>query len=167
LQKQEQDAANGTSGQIVLQRPGEPPTVLSQQDVVGIMQQQQQLIQQLQEELQRKNNGNSTFSPPTPPPPPQQSQSSNTLQVPPQVAQRLNELENMVTMLQKQLIEKTKETKALNRQINDLKNGVVKDKPQENVPQEVFTKIPIEIVEDKRATPKSKSEPEIYVDIGE
>ena len=83
--------------------------------------------------------------------------------------QRIAELENMVTMIQKQLIEKNKEIKALNKQINDLKKDSVSDGG--------FTKIPIEIVETMEATkpplpplphtPKTKSDPEFFVDIGE
>jgi glycosyltransferase involved in cell wall biosynthesis len=38
---------NGQGGQIMLERPGEPPIVLSSQDVVNIIKQQQQQIEQL------------------------------------------------------------------------------------------------------------------------
>jgi hypothetical protein len=152
----------GAGGQIVIQRPGEPPTVLSQQEIVSIMQQQQQIIQKLQEELQSKYSGNTNSLPPPPSP---------TSEIPQNITYRIAELENMVTMLQKQLIEKTKETKELNRQINELK------KTQPTKEEEKSTKIPIEIVEETSkkapapkvaaASKKTKSSPEVYVDIGE
>jgi len=165
-QMKKQQESGSTSGQIVLQRPGEPPTTLSQQDVVNIMQQQQEIIQKLQEELKNRSDGN----------PSQQSVSniSGVGQIPAGISDRLTELENMVTMLQKQLIEKTKETRTLNRQISELKKGQSQEANKE------FTKIPIEIIEESATklsptpptpptppTQKTKSEPEIFVDIGE
>jgi len=100
VQKQQQQASP-----IVLQRPGEAPVQLTQQDVVNIMKQQQQLISQLQEQLQGKGIQ----------PILQQSDDAAS-------RQRILELENMVTILQKQLIEKAKSTKQLNSEIVELKN---------------------------------------------
>jgi glycosyltransferase involved in cell wall biosynthesis len=46
---------NGQGGQIMLERPGEPPIVLSSQDVVNIIKQQQQQIEQLNKRVTDMN----------------------------------------------------------------------------------------------------------------
>jgi glycosyltransferase involved in cell wall biosynthesis len=73
---------------------------------------------------------------------------------------RVPELEKMVSTLQKQLIEKTKEVKTLKKEIADLKVNSVSP-PQVPSKPESFTRIPIQIVGGSRG----KSEPEIIVDI--
>jgi TolA-binding protein len=46
-QMRAQQGGAGAGGQIMLERPGEPPLALSSQDVVNIIKQQQQQIEQL------------------------------------------------------------------------------------------------------------------------
>jgi hypothetical protein len=77
-------------GPIVLQRPGEAPVQLTQQQVVELIQQQQQQLGQQQQQLQ-------------------------------EFSKRSGELENLVTNLQKQLIEKTKAYQILQKQMNTVK----------------------------------------------
>ena len=73
-------------GPIILQRPGEAPIQLTQQQVVELMQQQQQQLQEF--------------------------------------VKRSGELENMVTNLQKQLIEKTRSFQVLQRELNSAKEEI-------------------------------------------
>jgi glycosyltransferase involved in cell wall biosynthesis len=73
------------NGPIVIQRPGEPPVQLSQQDVVNIIQQQQIRINELQKQLENSMKGGNKENP---------------------YITRVSELENMVSLLQKQLLEK-------------------------------------------------------------
>lgn len=73
---------------------------------------------------------------------------------------RVGELENMVTMLQKQLIEKTKNLQLANRELTAMKQGgpsVAVSQPEKNV----FTRVPIVIddgMDSVDVTPQSKEE---------
>lgn len=81
---------------------------------------------------------------------------------------RVGELENMVTMLQKQLIEKTKNLQLANRELNALKQGGASASVAE---KNVFTRVPIVIddgLDGIDVTPQSKEgkcEPEGEVDM--
>jgi hypothetical protein len=81
---------------------------------------------------------------------------------------RVGELENMVTMLQKQLIEKTKNLQLANRELNALKQGGASASVAE---KNVFTRVPIVIddgLDNVDVTPQSKEgkcEPEGEVDM--
>jgi glycosyltransferase involved in cell wall biosynthesis len=79
----EEMAKHQANGPIMLNRPGEEPIALSNQQVVEIITQQQKQLQEL--------------------------------------VSRSGELENMVTNLQKQLIEKTKATQSLTIELNNSK----------------------------------------------
>jgi DNA repair exonuclease SbcCD ATPase subunit len=79
----EEMAKQQANGPIMLNRPGEQPVALSNQQVVEIITQQQKQLQEL--------------------------------------VSRSGELENMVTNLQKQLIEKTKATQSLTIELNNSK----------------------------------------------
>jgi hypothetical protein len=81
-----------THGPIVLQRPGEAPIQLTQQQVVELMQQQQHQLQEM--------------------------------------TKRSGELENMVTNLQKQLIEKTKSFQILQRELKGAREEITTLKEQ-------------------------------------
>jgi len=73
------------------------------------------------------------------------------------MADKLKEAENIINMLQKQLIEKTKETMELKTKLRNYENKV----PNQN---NIFTKIPIEVVDNSKKT-FSKSEPEMVIDV--
>ena len=153
-----QAAANGP---IILQRPGEEPMQLSSQDVVNLLQQQQQAIGELQQRLQGQGGGGDNGS-------------ASVFQ------QKIVDLENMVSMLQKQLIEKTKIINALKKEMNDGGNGGVDGGEKEGP-----FKVPIEIIdiseplpqlpptppsvaeEKKIIKPYSKGEPEVFVDVSD
>lgn len=139
-----QAAANGP---IILQRPGEQPLQLSSQDVVNLLQQQQQAIGELQQKLQAQNGGGGNGD-------------GSTSQ------HKIMELENMVSMLQKQLIEKTKIIKMLKSEIaSGAGNGSEKDGPFK-VPIEIINiSDPVDVHEVKK--PSSKSEPEIKVNVSD
>lgn len=150
------------NGPILLQRPGEEPIQLSNQDVVNLLQQQQGVINDLTQKLQQAGGGAPQASP-----------------------QKITDLENMVSMLQKQLIEKTKLVKTLNVEILDLKkqlasgggggDGAV-NKPGN---KEDTNKVPIQIIDisepvpapaptpPKPPAPKYKSDPEVFVDVSD
>jgi len=110
---------------ITLQRPGQDPVQLSNVEIVSIINNQQEQIRQLQQQN------------------PQQTQS---------LVDSLKEAEKIINMLQKQLIEKTKETIELKLKIRKLES------PQ------VPTRIPIQL-SDEVGTTNSKSVPEIIVDL--
>jgi glycosyltransferase involved in cell wall biosynthesis len=144
------------NGPIMLQRPGEEPIQLSNQDVVNMLVQQQNVINELNQKLQQSGGGGT-------------GSSGGDSSISPQ---RINDLENMVSMLQKQLIEKTKLVKSLNVEINDLKTKLsneqsknAKNKEKEDAK---FFKVPIEIVEiTPPKKPKTKSDPEVMVDVSD
>jgi len=140
------------NGPIMLQRPGEEPVQLSNQEVVNMLLQQQNVINELNKKIQQSSEGgggNHSIS-----------------------QQKLNDLESMVSMLQKQLIEKSKSVKTLNVEINDLKTKLLKaeSKTAKNKETEdtTFFKVPIEIVEiSPPKKPKTKSDPEVMVDVSD
>ena len=84
---------------VIIQRPGEQPVSLSIPEVVQLLQQQQQIINQLQQQVL------------------QNGQAPALAQVPAPNPQKVTDLENLVTMLQKQLIEKTKTIKMLTKEL--------------------------------------------------
>jgi glycosyltransferase involved in cell wall biosynthesis len=191
---------------IVIQRPGEEPIQLSQQDVVNIMQQQQNAINQLQQQIQMMQQ-QQQFQIPSIPQVQGQGQShqsgvpENILQNNIFLQKRLQELENMIAILQKQLVEKTKivkdvnsktddlkkqladekkKTKEANLQNDELKKQLVEEKkkssssssssssdPSDTSKNVSWTKIPIEVIEPEIPVIRNKSDPEIYIDIGE
>jgi len=152
-EQMEKQAANGP---ILLQRPGEQPVQLTNQDVVNLLQQQQNVINELNEKLQKQGPSSNTFA---------QSSISQ---------QNVNDLENMISMLQKQLIEKTKLVKKLNVEIADL-NKRLESGGQRGLAstskEETSYKIPIEVIDiseppaPPKYIPQNKSDPEVKFDI--
>ena len=146
IKEQLNKQATSGNGPIMLQRPGEEPIQLSNQEVVNMLLQQQNVINELNKKLQQSSEGlgggNQSIS-----------------------QQKLNDLESMVSMLQKQLIEKSKLVKTLNIEINDLKTKLLKaETAKNNETDTTFFKVPIEIVEvSPPKKPKTKSDPEIMV----
>jgi predicted RNase H-like nuclease (RuvC/YqgF family) len=116
------------NGPIVIQRPGEPPVQLSQQDVVNIIQQQQVRINELQKQLENSVNGGNKENP---------------------YMTRVLELENMISLLQKQLLEKMGEIRSLSDKL--------KSTPSKDVENTISV---------SASNPFSKSDPEnIIMDI--
>ena len=142
-----QQAANGP---IILQRPGEQPIQLSSQDVVNMLQQQQQMINELQQRLQ-SGGGGGGISP-----------------------DKVRDLENMVSMLQKQLIEKTKQVKTLNNEIEKLKS-LSGGGSGSGSGGGGSVKVPIEIIDITNLAPPvppprittMKSDPEVFVNVSD
>jgi len=123
-EKMIQEEMNKINNQpITLQRPGQDPVQLTNVEVVNIINTQQEQIRQLQEQIQKQN--------------PNIQQIDNN---------KLIECEKIINTLQKQLIEKTKETMELKLKIRKLET--------------TSTRIPIEIVDKP-----SKTAPEIRVDV--
>lgn len=178
-----QQAANGP---ILLQRPGESPVALSQQDVVNIMQQQQQQINQIQEQFQKlqqenhelhqenerlKQQGVPSTGPIMVQPPgeipkalSQQEAATMMFQQHQSIQQnqlRITELENMVTLLQKQLIDRIKLSQTVSAELTELKQKL----------QESFTAVTAPFAAAAAAAPvpvpkqKNKSDPEIVIEI--
>lgn len=116
-----------SNGPITLQRQGEPPVQLSNQDIINIINQQQEQIKQLSEAL--KNSGDKTNY------------------------DKLKESENIINMLQKKLIEKTKEVVELKKQL----------KTAPPVQREEMTRIPIDEQEETTKVSSTKSDPEVLV----
>jgi glycosyltransferase involved in cell wall biosynthesis len=175
---------------IMLQRQGEEPVQLSNQEVVNMIQEQQKQLAQtaqkcgeyenmimiLQKQLIEKTKTVQELS---------KNKGITVSELPPSSNKKTEELENMVTMLQKQLIEKTKTIRELNNTksvTTDLMNEngelqkmvgmlqkelvekIIELKEYINAPQKM-TRIPIQ-VEDSTPTPyRSKSDPEIIVDV--
>ena len=148
---QEHMQKNANNQPVIIQRPGEPPVTLSTPEVVQLLQQQQQVIQQLQ--AQAAGQGQ----------PPALAQSS----------QKITDLENLVSMLQKQLIEKTKTIKMLTKELAEERS---KDKtsnsPSHSPPDhKEEVKESIEIVEipvsPPKLAPKSKSDPELVINVSD
>jgi len=146
-------AADG-NGPIMLQRPGEGPIQLSNQDVVNMLMQQQNVINELNQKLQQSGGGGGG--------------------IPPMSQQKINDLESMVSMLQKQLIEKTKLVKTLNVEINYLKAKLTDTEQSKNTKNNKteddakFFKVPIEVVEiTPPKKPRMKSDPEVVVDVSD
>jgi hypothetical protein len=143
----EEMAKQQANGPIMLNRPGEQPVALSNQQVVEIITQQQKQLQEL--------------------------------------VGRTGELENMVTNLQKQLIEKTKATQSLTIELNNSKKmlsdiDILKAELNEakkriiDFENNKYTRIPIQedYSEDEKPTvsvfddfSRLKNEPEIFIKI--
>jgi glycosyltransferase involved in cell wall biosynthesis len=179
---------------IMLQRPGQEPIQLSNQQVVNMIQEHQKqisllgekcgqyenMIVVLQKQLVEKTKSLHELS---------KSKGITVSEVPTKSNPKVEDLENMVTMLQKQLIEKTKTIRELNsaktntnldeimKQNTELQKtvGMLQQQLIEKTielrdlkkPSEKMTRIPIEI-EESNPTPitrKSKTDPEIIVDI--
>jgi glycosyltransferase involved in cell wall biosynthesis len=102
---------------IILQRPGEEPIQLSNNDIVNIMKQQQDMIQQLQQQLQEK------------------TKVSNQ----PDLLKHVNELELKITNLMKQVFEKSKTIKVLTDEIKTLKSNKNQGTEQSNLPTKPST----------------------------
>jgi hypothetical protein len=175
---------------IMLQRPGQEPVELSNQEVVNMIQEQQKQLEQLvkkcgefenmitilQKQLVEKTKTIRDLS---------KGQPNNSTQ--PNSSSNNSELENMITMLQKQLIEKTKTIRELSstkqpannsddliKQNNELQKMVgmlqqqliektiaLRDAKSSN---EKMTKIPIQM-EETTSFNRNKSEPEIIIDV--
>jgi hypothetical protein len=184
-------AKQKANGPIMLQQPGKEPVALSNQEIVNLMQQQQESIQQLtqkngemenmvtilQKQIIEKTKTIREMSASKP------SEDQST---------KITELETVITMLQKQLIEKTKtirefssnenadqlkkqntelekmvsqlqvqlleKTKALqeaNRKLSDNNNSII----EPTKPSEIIVEDPISI--------RSKSDPEVIIDMDE
>jgi hypothetical protein len=146
--------------------PGQPkmkPDVLKQ-----IKQIEEEREQMIQEEMKKMNNQPITLQRPGEPPVQLtnveivniiNNQQEQLKQLHP-IVDKLKEAENIINMLQKQLIEKTKETMELKKKLRDYEN---ENRGNPTI-QEHFTRIPIEIVDDLNKK-NTKSEPEIIIDI--
>jgi len=177
---------------IMLQRPGQEPIQLSNQEVVNMIQEQQQKMNQLiqksseyenmimvlQKQLIEKTKMVQDLS---------KGKGITVSEVSSESNKNTEELETMVTMLQKQLIEKTKTIRELNnakstqntdeliKQNNELQKmlGVLQQQLIEKTialkdalkSKEKMTRIPIEVVENSVPVRRSKSDPEVIVDI--
>jgi glycosyltransferase involved in cell wall biosynthesis len=143
----EEMAKMQSNGQIMLQQPGQPPTVLSNQQIVELIQQQQQHIQQLSQKCEESNNAIMMLQK-------QLVEKTRTIR---EISngQRSEDvgdssdsnasiirLEDMIVTLQKQLIEKTKVIRQLE------KNVVVPAEP-ENISesQNVITMLQKQLIE--------------------
>jgi hypothetical protein len=121
IQEEMEKMKQKSNSPIMLNRPGEEPVQLSNQDVVKIITQQQEQLKQFVSKTQ--------------------------------------DLEKMIVNLQKQLLDKTKEVKALKNENQALKSSTS---------AETFTRIPITIDEVNKSVKESmggKGEPEISIDI--
>ena len=156
---QKQGVAGGNGGKIILQRKGQEPLELSMQDVVNIIKEQQQVISELNAKIDDLTSNSDKY-----------------------LNEKEIKLKNQITLLQRQLFEKTKTLKSLSDELTVIK---------QTIPTESFTKIPIEIIEEneneisisnltpppqalqsqpaiqKKISSNTKCEPEIIVDIGE
>ena len=119
-------AKQQANGPIMLNRGDGPPVQLSSQEVIDIITQQQSRIVELTETSQHTKIA--------------------------QLTQKAGDLENMVVILQKQLIAKTKEVVDLKKELATLRSVS-------------STKIPIEVVDTSVIAEKSKSEPEVVFNI--
>jgi hypothetical protein len=144
--------------QIVLQNPGEPPRVLTPQEVVGLIQQQQQQLQQLPALVQKMNELEKIAN-----------------QMPALIA-RNTELEKMVVQLQKQLLEAKMESKKTSSVAEEKRVRFGPEPPpssnSENTKKPIILGMPpsmmLPVVPPTPPPPPkvlSKSDPEIYVDI--
>jgi glycosyltransferase involved in cell wall biosynthesis len=177
---------------IMLQRPGQEPKQLSNQEVVTMIQEQQQQLAQviqkcseyekmvmvLQKQLIEKTKMVQELS---------KGKGIKVNEVP-RDNKNTEELENMVTMLQKQLIEKTKTIRELNnskppsnsddliKQNNELQKmiGMLQQQLIEKTialknavnSKEKMTRIPIQVEESvPEPVTRSKSDPEVFIDI--
>jgi len=145
--------------------PGQPkmkPDVLKQ-----IKQIEDDREKMIQEEMKKINNQPITLQRPGEPPVQLtnveivniiNSQQEQLKQLQP-LLDKLKEAENIIKLLQKQLIEKTKETMELKKKIRTDEYPIQSDNQLQST---VFTKIPIEIIDEPKL---SKSEPEVLFDI--
>jgi hypothetical protein len=113
---------------ITLQRPGQEPVQLSNVEIVSIINNQQEQIRQLQQ--QQSNAGSQQLQP---------------------FIEKLKEAEKIINMLQKQLIEKTRETIDLKAKIKTLESNTT------------TTRIPIQYADSPVKI--SKTDPEIIIDV--
>jgi hypothetical protein len=141
--EEEMKKRNEGNSPFMIQRPGEEPVQLSNQDVVQIMQQQQSRIVELQTQLNATGGGGASLL-----------AGGNH-------EKKTAELENMVSMLQKRLIEKINENQTLAKEIAQLKQTISLAAPA-SLPSPPTYKVPIEIVDS--SMPKPKSEPEVSID---
>jgi hypothetical protein len=157
---------------ILLQRPGEQPVALSQQDVVNIMQQQQNQLNQMHQqmnELQQENDrlkqitlhpkGPIVLQPPgeTPKTLSQQEAANIMFQQHQSIEQsqsRITELEKMVELLQKQLVERIKLSQTVSAELTELKTKL----------QDSFSVVTAAAVA-KELEPKKKSDPEFVINL--
>jgi chromosome segregation ATPase len=187
---QEETKKMQTNAPIMLQRPGQEPIQLSNQEVVNMIQEQQQKLTQLAQKCGEFENMITILQK-------QLVEKTKTIR---ELSQNNNikttvvetnkgstsDLENMVTMLQKQLIEKTKTIRELSKQTqngsgtgsddlikqnNELQKmvGMLQQQLIEKTialrdSKEKMTRIPIQ-EEESRPVNRSKSDPEIIVDI--
>jgi glycosyltransferase involved in cell wall biosynthesis len=175
---------------IMLQRQGEEPVQLSNQEVVNMIQEQQKQLAQLaqksgeyenmimilQKQLIEKTKTVQELS---------KNKGITVSELLPSSNKKTEELENMVTMLQKQLIEKTKTIRELNntksvttdlvkengelhKMVGMLQKELVEKtielKEYKNTP-EIMTRIPIQVEDSAPTTYRSKSDPEIIIDL--
>ena len=145
--------------------PGQPkmkPDVLKQ-----IKQIEDDREQMMQEEMKKINNQPITLQRPGEPPVQLtnveivniiNSQQEQLKQLQP-LLDKLKESENIIKLLQKQLIEKTKETMELKKKLRSNEDLIKSDNQSQST---LFTKIPIEIIDEHK---NSKSEPEVIFDI--
>jgi hypothetical protein len=190
MMKEEMEKMKNNSP-IMLQRPGQEPVQLSNQEVVNMIQEQQKQLSQiaqkcgeyenmimiLQKQLIEKTKTVQELS---------KNKGITVSEVPPPSNKKTEELENMITMLQKQLIEKTKTIRELNntksvpidlikqngelqKMVGMLQNQLVEKtielKEYKNAPEKM-TRIPIQMEED--TVPiyyRNKSDPEIIIDV--
>jgi hypothetical protein len=173
---------------IMLQRPGQEPVALSNQDVVNMIQEQQKQLAQfaqkcgeyenmitiLQKQLIEKTKTIRELS----------SGKSNGAVQSEDTSKKIGELENMITMLQKQLIEKTKTIREMSsNKPNDTNN--ISDKnliKQNNELQKMVGMLQQQLIEktialkdaiksnsisseNKPRVLYNKSEPEIFVNV--
>jgi glycosyltransferase involved in cell wall biosynthesis len=177
---------------IMLQRPGQDPVALTNQEIVNMIQDQQKQIAQLgqkcgeyenmikilQKQLVDKTKTIQELS---------KGKGITVSQVKSPQNKKTEELENMITILQKQLIEKTKTIRELNKGSANtdeiIKTNIELQKTVGMLQQQLIektielkdatssrekmTRIPIEILETPTHTPirRSKSDPEVIVDI--
>lgn len=184
MEKQRQQTQQ--TGPIVLQRPGEAPIELSQQDVVNLMTQQQQHIQQsaqriseleniisiLQSQLTEKITTIQTLQNSNKQPTNNGNNGNNEI-ILKIMTERNAELEKSVVNIRKLLDVKNKEIDELNVKIANLKIDKMDNDNNDNndSSKQSYTRIPIEVVEttqnvpEVKSKPKTKSEPEFAIDI--
>jgi len=154
-------------GPIMVQRPGQGPVALTNQEILAIINQHRQEIEHLtkqnkelekivgilQTQLIEKNRSGSTSA--------SKSQSAPVAQDD-SLKKKNDELENIITLLQTQLIEKTRDLSKIKLELNNLKKSATTVSEQ----KESFTRIPIEVESEKpKVFSTSKCEPEVFVKI--
>jgi hypothetical protein len=113
MQKQQMQQQGGQQATgIMVQRPGEEPVQLTLEQVVQIMQEQNQKIDQLHKQCMEQQQfiDQQRFGMQNPNP--KEMEEAN---------ERITELENMVSLLQKQLIERIKKSQSVSEELSELK----------------------------------------------